>query len=238
MNATDSLTPPRHFFSPMTDAPIILETGRQNSPTGTQTSLLDLGSAFPVYWQHFDLKALQDLFAVFQSMAAYTVIVYNHCQGIVLQENKAKLADMRNSGQHRLLSLPPSDKLSTIPNLLYEPTRLAALTYSLLVIFPIYGSRAPFAELASQLRFSLSFLDLNRQKPSKHFLWILVVGAIASLNTVNRAGFIWEVRQFSSRLMIKTWEDLKDVLGCFLWLDITNDIDGVKIWEEVESLKE
>jgi len=237
MNASESLTPPRHFFSPMIDAPIILDIGRQNSPTGTQTSLLDLGSGFPVYWQHSDLKSLQDLSAVVQSMAAYTAIVYNHCQGIALQENKAKLADMRNSVQHRLLSLPSAEKLGTIPYPLYEATRLAALTYSLLVIFPIHGPRAPFAELASQLRFNL-LLDLNRQKPSKHLLWILVIGAIASLNTENRAGFISAVRQFSFRLMIKTWEDLKDVLGCFLWLDITNDADGVNIWQEVESLKE
>jgi hypothetical protein len=78
---------------------------------------------------------------------------------------------------------------------------------------------------------------LDSQKASKHLLWILVIGAIASLNTANTAWFIGEVRDFSSHSMIKTWEDLNDILSCFLWLDITNEIDGAKVREEITSMK-
>lgn len=170
-------------------------------------------------------------------MAAYTIIVCNHTQRIAVQENKGELADIRNFVQHYLLSLPPSEKLTTIPDPLYEATRLTALIYSLLIVFPVHGPRAPFAELASQLRFNLSFLDLDKQKETKLLLWILVMAAIAGINAANRVWFVWAVREFALRLGIKSWEGLKDILDGFLWLGITNDKDGQAVWQEVEDMK-
>jgi hypothetical protein len=233
VNATENMSPARHVFVPMLNTPNFSDILRL--ATASLPPLQNLGSGFPIYWQDSDIVSLQTLSTVLQSMAAYTVIVYNHSQGIVVQENTGKLADMRNFVQHRLLSLPPSAKLTAIPDSLYEATRLAALIYSLLVVFPIYGPRAPFAELASQLRFNLSFLDLDRQKETRLLLWVLVMGSIAGVGSANRMWFVWAVREFASRLKYTSWDEFKKELGRFLWLDITNDRDGRALWEDLDG---
>ena len=37
--------------------------------------------------------------------------------------------------------------------------------------------------------------------------------------------------------MVASWEDMKKILVCFIWLDITNDVDGLRMWEELEALR-
>ncbi|KAE9381923.1 hypothetical protein N431DRAFT_476667 [Stipitochalara longipes BDJ] len=235
VNSTENLLPPRHVFAAMLDVPSMSEIQRLGSRIGTQSYLRNLGSGFPADWQESIIIPLHELSTVLQSMAAYTIIVHNHIQENAVQDNKGKLADIRNFVQHHLLSLPASDKLTAIPDSLYEATRLAALIYSLLVVFPIHGPRAPFVELASQLRFNVSFLDLEKQMRLKHLLWIVVMGAISGMNTPNRIWFVWAVRELSLRLKINAWEEVKDILGQFLWFENTNNRDGRKVWEEVEG---
>jgi hypothetical protein len=231
ITATATLTAPRYFFAPLTETLIILDT----RGAITESSLRNLGTAFPSHWAQSDLKPLRDLDEVLQSMAAYTIIASNHSQGIVVQDSP-KLADMRNFVQHGLLSLPPAETLCRVPDSLYEATRLAAMAYALLVTYPIHGPKAPFAEIASRLRIDLSCLDPRKEKEVKLLLWILVIGAIVGMNTANRRWFVRGVREFASRLGIETWEGVKEILGGFLWLGSTSDRDGRNVWNEVEEV--
>jgi hypothetical protein len=220
----------------MLDTPVIPDIQVPDNFTKTRLSLQNLGSGFPTSWQNSNIPSLQNLFTVLQSMATYTRIVYSHTQGIDIQENMGKLADMRNFVQHSLLSIPPSDKLlPAIPDPLYEATRLASLICSLLIVFPIHAPRAPFSELASQLQSNLSFLNSDKQKETELLLWILVMGAIAGMNTANRIWFVCAIREVASRLRVERWEELRGVLESFLWFGITNDRDGRIVWREAEG---
>src|ERR1700712_1709397 len=98
----------------MLETPTMSEIQSLASPK--HPPLQALGSGFPIYWQESNIPALQKLSTVLQSMAAYTIIVHNHTQGITIQETDGSLADMRNFVQHALLLLPPSDKLTAIPD--------------------------------------------------------------------------------------------------------------------------
>jgi hypothetical protein len=227
INATENLCPPRYFFAAMIDTPIVLEIQKPDSPTRIHPLLQHLGSDFPTNRRESNIPSLQDLSTVLQNMAMYTTIVYNHVRGVALQENIGKVADMRNFVQHSLLSIPPSDRLPATPDPLYEATRLASFIYSLLIVFPIHGPRAPFAELASQLRFNLSFLDLNKQKETELILWILVMGAIAGMNMANRIWFVWAIREATSRLRVERWEELRESWRGFCGLGLRMiEMDG------------
>jgi hypothetical protein len=196
----------------------------------------NIGRGFPEDWRHSNIQLLRDLFTTLRYMAGYTVLVYNHCQGTAMQSTGA-LTDQRNSIQHRLLSLPPHpyEQCSEGICRLYESTRLTAEVYSLLCVYPYPRGHAPFGELASLLRKELSGLDLGNvsYEESKLLLWILVMGAIVTVGALERLWFISTLRHVSGRLELESWQEMKSILTTFLWLDMTNDIDGSDVWDEV-----
>lgn len=147
------------------------------------------------------------------------------------------LTDKRNSTQHRMLSVPryPYGKSSEAPHQFYESTRLAAEMYCLLCLYPCLPTTAPFDRLATLLRKELSHLDQGNvsYEESKLLVWILVMGAIVAVNTSDRAWFISALSHLSRRLQLESWYDIKSILLTFLWLDMTNDMDGRDVWDEV-----
>ena len=233
MNATTALGAPRYFFAPINET-LIIPDPRSDKLLSKDSSLRNLGTAFPSHWAKSDITPLRDLHEVLNLMATYTIIVSNHAQGVVVQD-KVALVDMRNFVQHRLLSLSPATKLGSIPDTLYESTRLAALAYALLVTFPIHGPKAPFAEIVSQLYFELSSLDLEKEKEMKLLMWTLVMGAIVGMNTAKRSWFVAAIRVLKERLGIEKWEGLREALGGFMWLGSTNNSDGERVWEEIKG---
>jgi hypothetical protein len=152
------LAPTRHPYFPWNGAPIILEP--LENPEGLPNSMPKVRSGFLAEWKRSDFKSLQDLFTTIRYVATYTVIVYNHCQGIATSSIGAS-TDKRNSDQHQLLFLPAYqyEKSSETPYKIHESTRLAAQMYSLLALYPYHPSTAPFEELVARLRKEVSRLD-------------------------------------------------------------------------------
>lgn len=225
-------------YVPWNEGPIVLETLENRE--GLLHSMSNIGCGFPVEWEYSDFKPLQDLSTALRYLAAYTVLVYNHCQGIATN-NQGALADKRNSVQHRLLSLPayPYEQNSDTPYQLYDSTRLAAQMYSLLCVYPCHPRTAPFEQLAIKLRKELSHLNQGNIsfEESQLLLWILVMGAIMTVGTKGRSWFIAALNPLSHRLRLNSWDDMKLILTTFLWLDMTNDIDGRDIWDDVNLLQ-
>jgi hypothetical protein len=62
------------------------------------------------------------------------------------------------------------------------------------------------------------------------------MGAIMTLGTLDRFYFISILSTVSSQLQIESWQEMKSILVAFLWLDMTNDIDGRDIWDELNHL--
>ena len=107
--------------------------------------------------------------------------------------------------------------------------------YSLLCVYPYPPGPAPFAELANRLRKELSSLDLAAitDKESKLLLWILFMGSIMVLGTPDSHYFVSALSAVVRSLQLESWQDAKAILTTFLWLDMTNDIDGRDVWDEI-----
>lgn len=54
-----------------------------------------------------------------------------------------------------------------------------------------------------------------------------------TIGTSDRLCFVSALSTVSRSLKLESWQDVKSVLTSFLWLDMTNDIDGRDIWDEV-----
>jgi len=232
--STRRLIPTSHPHVPWNEGPVILETVETSE--GFPNSMPTLGHGFSADWKQSESKHLQELFTALRYLAAYTVLAYDHCQGIAMHSVGA-LTDKRNSVQHRMLSVPryPHEKHREAPHQLYESTRLAAEMYSLLCVYPCPPTTAPFDKLAALLRKELSHLDQGSisDEESKLLVWILVMGAIVAVDTPGRSWFISALSHISRRLQLESWYDIKSILITFLWLDMTNDIDGRDVWDEV-----
>jgi hypothetical protein len=96
---------------------------------------------------------------------------------------------------------------------------------------------APFEELAALLRNEVSVLNTLDLciEDSKLLVWVLVMGGIAAVDTLERIWFVSMLREVVGAVDIGSWEEMRDLLGGFLWLGSANDVDGRVLWEEVEA---
>jgi hypothetical protein len=185
-------------------------------------------------------EKVSHLHSVLQDMCDYTLIVVDYCDGRLKPQSLSVLADRRNHVQHSLMSLP-ADSGSGEPfqaeDPLYELSRLAAIIYSLLVIFPLPPRTAPFAELALRVKaqFSASNMAESWGRAPELLLWIVFMGAVASVNLPERSWYVSVLDRLTRRKRITTWNDLYDVLQGFLWLGSTSNSDGQALWKEIES---
>jgi hypothetical protein len=124
-----------------------------------------------------------------------------------------------------------------IEDVLYESTRLATYIYALLITFPFSANMAPFDDLTALLRNEVSVLDTLDLciEDIKLLVWVLVMGAVAAIDTVERIWFVSMLRQVVGAVEIGSWEEMRDLLGRFLWLGSTSDVDGRVLWGEVEA---
>jgi len=239
LEAVRDLKTPRYPF--IRKAKSLVDSPTARFDATSQISFSAPGCGFPVYWQQSKFQPLQDLYSVIQDMCGYSIMVSEHCQGIRFHDSLANLADRRNHIQHRVMSLPPHPSApgGADSGDLYEATRLAAIIYSLLVVFPISARTAPFSSLATSLRKELLALDLSNRAHEELTLlcWILVMAGIAAIGTDERAWFIYALNNVSHSLSLVEWDDLKHILKQFLWLDATNDMDGLSLWLEITRLR-
>jgi hypothetical protein len=119
---------------------------------------------------------------------------------------------------------------------MYGFVRLTRIIYSLPVVMPISPSTAPFAELADRLRRELVQMEMQDKnvdeiRPS---VWILFMGGIAAIDSVERGWFAERIRWVSNKLKLDSWEDCKKILKVFFGFGITNDVDGIALRDEVK----
>ena len=89
---------------PWNDGSVVLEKLEGRSEV-LLNGMPEIGRGFPEQWKSSDFGPLRELYTALKHVAAYTVIVYNHCQGIAAH-SEATLTDTRNYVQHRLASVP------------------------------------------------------------------------------------------------------------------------------------
>jgi hypothetical protein len=100
--------------------------------------------------------------------------------------------------------------------------------------------RAPFVTLAHRIRSQFkeyTFASEWAQTPEL-MLWITMMAAVASRGKTSQAWIIVFLALQLKRHPITTWDDFRDrILMNHLWLPMTNDKDGIEIWDQVERIR-
>ncbi|EGE06088.1 hypothetical protein TEQG_05202 [Trichophyton equinum CBS 127.97] len=208
-----------------------------------------------------------NLQVILQNMREYNIVVDLQTQGLLPNLELSVIADRRNYIQYNLVSLPASYEFPDSYNAiyrLYEPCRLAAMVYSMLVIFPLPAANRPFKRLVAQLINALITVDGDdgsgwaaesgqwpweyeregsqdltpeeEERVSCLYLWIIVMGGIASRGM--GADSEWFAARFEQTLQMKgmsTWEEVKHCLTSIMWMDSVCDYGGLAFWRETRD---
>jgi hypothetical protein len=136
------------------------------------------------------------------------------------------------------MSLTPDEQAAEEQeDLLYNLCRLAAVIYSLIIVFPLPVQTAPFAQLALQIKEKMSNKTVRARwnEAPQLMLWITLMAAIASIGLNERSWFVSTLDRLVSRLGISSWNELKGLLQDFLWFGSISDVDGADLWKEVKQ---
>lgn len=225
--------------------PIIKSAGRHQQPDWPQPIqfLLEMykGGEYP---KMVELGLPSGFIELFKDMYSYNAVIELYMQGIFagsfVSSDAPIMADRRNSIQHRALSLPSVDDLHTSASCpTYEPLRLATLTYSLLTIFPLAPPMAPFSQLTTQLRQALFSQSLPKawKTVPELFVWVLVVGGIASSKAETVTWFAAMLSQVAVATNLSSWSDVQKILKSVLWLSPICDEKGEELWKKADNIR-
>ena len=252
MGAVRNLTRPIFPFISHTTT-FVQEDGRLHVTQHEKEAVAnELGQQGTGFWQVWSTDAstppyLDPLLEVIQDTCDFTVVVENHASGRWLPRTSHDIIDQRNFVQHKIMSLVPEDELiatdlvslSDIDSQ-YESCRLACIIYSLLIVMPVPPVVGPFETLTEKLKSLLQAREwkvLNTRRLRLH-LWILVMGAIASIGLPDRPWFLLRTMEVLEEFDMAKWKDLKALLKMFLWHPRTSDFDGLDIWKAVQHVQQ
>ncbi|KLJ10721.1 hypothetical protein EMPG_13915 [Blastomyces silverae] len=216
------------------------------------------------------------LATVLRNMQNYSAVVNLHSQGLLPYLELPVIADRRNWVQYELLSLrsiheineytEDADPSNPTPVTLqqrqqqqqqlllqaynfkiYEPIRLAAMIYSMLVVFPLPAANRPFARLSRMMKAALIAAEIENITPTptnpritdhcwgsatEMLLWVIVLGTMAARNTPSEDWFVERSRDVMSVVGVGSWEQLKGAMEKVMWMDCVCGVGGLAIWNE------
>lgn len=245
MFATKSLTKPMCPYIPLNKTngkhvqpdwpPSIQSLLDSSGDSGSHPSNL-LGVGIPV-----------DAISLLQDMRSFSRVVEFFMKGIMTIETSEPelsfIADRRNWIQHKALSLPPASELPPSEfTPIYEPLRYAMISYSILVVFTVLPSLAPFPRLSRLIKQAIIDYPVRKEWDLQmmHVLvWILVIGGIISSDEETGTWFAGLLGVVSSTIGINSWADLRVILASVVWVDHDEGLDprARAFWDKVVSLQ-
>ena len=180
-----------------------------------------------------------DTVKAFRTMCDVTIALDHYHRGGPTSPTLSDLVMIRNSCQHRLLSLPDHSAQREKPGFcMYEVCRLAALIYSNLVIFPLPTNCGVGDKLVSRLCKALvaafaTFPDISHRV----LLWAVTLGGIQCSSSSDRRWFVQQFADLSERFALAQWGRIVDSLTSFVWSDFVLEKEGVELWLEARELK-
>ncbi|KAI5460986.1 hypothetical protein BGZ63DRAFT_357631 [Mariannaea sp. PMI_226] len=164
--------------------------------------------------------------------------------------DRQNLLDCRNMVQHRIMSLPespvlldPSDALfhtKVLAQALYNACRTAALLYSIHVTFPLPRPGAAKERLVPQLRNAIKTSIQHSEctdECRRVLFWCSIFGGIVSSVEKHRPWFVARCHDLGLRLGVQSWEQAREILLSFVWLDSACNEPGRNLWYEVMDLE-
>lgn len=187
------------------------------------------------------LGLTKELLDLFYAMRMYMNRV-DVLKGKAIKSDEALLADQRNLIQYTLQALPPVSQIDGYlgapdQGIVYEASRLAALVYSVGVVFPLPAQSSPLARLALYLRDTISTWrsssTWDHPQALALILWALTLGGIASDDRPEREWFVQALGQTLRDHHIFTWAELRTILRMVLWHDAACDTAGQQLLNEI-----
>jgi len=176
---------------------------------------------------------------VFDSIGALSLAIEYHLQGKPMELGLGAIHRTRTAVQQKLLSLPASEELNSVPSSspkpnIYECCRLTALIFGVAVVYPVPNSHIVFEKLVQRLKVAITLLDIKAFgiDLSGVLLWMVVLGGIAAFDTPERSWFASQLAFIVRRLDIEEWVEMENILETFLWLESACDQGGRLLWDE------
>lgn len=175
-----------------------------------------------------------------EHLALFTLHIDNYIGRRHISESLSVIGELRNYVQHRVMALV--DTVCGTESLLGDDliglALLASGVYSYTCVFPIPA--APFTMLSKRIRRSCQSLGMEQENTLEHaqplMVWILCMGAIATAELADRIWYAAAIARILRAKGIDTWPRLRALLLDFLWLPMTNDGDGERVWSEVDAV--
>jgi hypothetical protein len=190
----------------------------------------------------------QDVIFVFDEikrLSEISEVKPRHCMN---EDERRDLSDSLSIIERKSLSfsLTPASKRNQreqspetdAQDLISECCSLAALIYVHLSLRGVAISSVVIEQLSARLK---SRLELFRDPVAawraapRILTWVLVTGAVASLGRDERSWFVPQLADLCQAYGLRHWEDLKEWLRSFLFLESGNEARIRKVWEEVEE---
>ena len=207
----------------------LVASGKHKRDKAAMAVAQQLGSGFR---ELYPLCLMDEVWKVIEAMCEVTVAVDHFHRG---GREAPKMSDIiwaRNETQHRLLSLPeyPLQPPSQA-NYMYEVCRVAALTYSNIVIFPLPPASGVHTNLVLRLRNLLTHAIPASPKAHLHvILWAVTLGGISTSSSSERVWFLYQFAEVSTKLGLYQWSKIQECLSSLLWLDFVCEKEGVQLW--------
>jgi len=117
-----------------------------------------------------------------------------------------------------------------------QSTRLTALIYLLVCIREVPAAGVPYKVALRKVRSHLSKTNLediwNPEEQSHLLLWILSIAASTAVDEIERTWYGRWIRNVTTKLGLRSWDRVKEVLTGFVWMDSILDAKFVPIWDE------
>lgn len=94
------------------------------------------------------------------------------------------------------------------------------------------------SRLIDDLRLSIERIEFEKRGLSNFAFWLLSVGGVAAAGQPRRAWFVARLMKLASVLGLGSWEDVRDLLARFLWIEPICNSAYKSLWEEVGYMKE
>jgi hypothetical protein len=239
--STGLLRVPRSDFVPFLDPDhlwnVLANSRRPDHP------LKSMGTAFNAAIAHQQTNPAKNLAAVSKSLenlALYSLQADDYVAGKPNAPTLDVMADQRNMIQHGLMSLMNIHNAPESISPLLRLCHLASMVYSFLCVFPV--GHAPFRALVFRIRSVITEAGARTTCPTatqQLVLWALcLTGIVVKPGTGSSTWVLTMLDEYLERLEIPSWKAFRDAMLGFLWLPITNDQDGVRLWSEIVAFRE